>query len=302
MRTALIDADILTYEVGFCGQYVDEEGIEVIRSFEFVSELLDETIEKIREGAWCDDVVLYLTYGKHLNKLANKEAVRQGLPPYDYKPNFRFDAAVTHPYKDRGNKKPYHFHNIIAYMLGNYRVKVVEGIEADDAICVDREQGVICTRDKDLRMVNGKHFGWECGHQPGFPLQVVKGVGSLDLQKRTNGSVLLGTGYKFFSAQRLMGDPVDSIKGLRGYGPVKVFGLLDGLTTKEELDACVEREWENRIGDGWEQRLEEVSHLLWMIQEKSEEGYVGWNGKLLPYDTGSREFRWNKGSFLAPRS
>lgn len=291
---ALIDADVLTYEAGFSGQYVDEEGNEQLRSFEFVAEVLDDKINNIVEAAWCDEPILYLTYGRHLHKLINKEAARQGLPPYEYKPNFRFEAATITPYKERGNKKPFHFHNIIAYMLGNYKVKVVEGIEADDAICMDK--GVICTRDKDLRMVPGWHYGWECGAQPGFPLAEVDELGFLERR----GNKLHGTGYKFFSAQRLMGDNVDSIPGLYGYGPVKVLKLLSHLESKSDLDAAVEEEYEKVIGEGYEKRLEEVSHLLWMLQERTEEGYVGYDGRVLPFTTGSNVFRWVGGSLTLP--
>lgn len=291
---ALIDADVLTYEAGFSGQYVDENGEEVIRNFDFVAETLDGKIKNIVESAWCDEPILYLTYGRHLHGIINKEAARQGLPPYEYKPNFRYEAAVTQPYKDRGNKKPYHFHNIIAYMLGNYKVKVVEGIEADDAICMD--EGVVCTRDKDLRMKPGWHYGWECGGQPGFPLSEVGEIGHLELR---NGK-LHGTGYKFFSAQRLTGDRVDNIPGLSRYGPVKVFKLLGHLESKDDLDKAVEEEYERVIGEGYEKRLEEVSHLLWMLQEQTEEGYIGYDGRVLPFTTGRNVFRWVGGSLTLP--
>lgn len=294
---ALIDADVLLYEAGFTGQYVDEYGEEQLRNFEFVAEVLDDKIRNIVESAWCDEPILYLTYGRHLNKLVNKEAARQGLPPFEYKPNFRFEAAVTQPYKERGNKKPYHFHNIIAYMLGNYKVKIVEGIEADDAMCLDRHLGVICTRDKDLRMVPGWHYGWECGGQPGFPLSEVDELGHLTLNK----GKLTGTGYKFFSAQRLMGDRVDSIPGLSRYGPVKVHKLLAHIESKDDCDNVVREEYEKMIGEGYEKRLEEVSHLLWMLQEQNEEGYVGYDGRVLPFDTGRNVFRWVGGSCVLPK-
>lgn len=293
---ALIDADVLRYEIGFSGQYVDDNGEERIRDFEFVSKLLDEKIENIRESAWCDEVVLYLTNDLHLNKIVNREARRQGATPFEYKPNFRFECAVTQPYKGRGNKKPHHFNNITAYMLGNYKVKVAEGIEADDAICMD--EGVVCTRDKDLRMKPGWHYGWECGRQPGFPLTEVDELGWINLVK----SKLTGVGYKFFAAQRLMGDPTDSIPGLRGYGPVKTFKLLSELNSKEELDELVEQEYMNVLGEGYEIRLEEISHLLWMLQDKTEEGYLGYNGIVLPFDTGQNVFRWNRGSAILPKA
>ena len=295
---ALIDADVLEYEVGFSGQYVDENGEEQIRDFEFVANLLDDKIKNITDSAWCDEPILYLTYGRHLHSLINKEASRSGLPLYDYKPNFRFEAAQTKPYKDRGNKKPYHFHNIRAYMLSNYKVKVAEGVEADDAICVDARKygGVICTRDKDLRMAPGWHYGWECGGQPGFPLAEVGEVGHLEL----SGNKLRGTGYKFFSAQRLMGDKVDNIPGLFRYGPVKVYNLLAHLESKSDLDIAVENEYEKVLGEGYEKRLEEVSHLLWMLQEQNEEGYVGFDGRVLPFDTGRNVFRWVGGNLSLP--
>ena len=43
----LIDADVLVYELGFSGEYYDDDGEKQIREFEFVAELLDQKIKEI---------------------------------------------------------------------------------------------------------------------------------------------------------------------------------------------------------------------------------------------------------------
>ena len=43
----LIDADILRYEIGFSGEYKDEDGVNQVREFEFLDELLENKIKDI---------------------------------------------------------------------------------------------------------------------------------------------------------------------------------------------------------------------------------------------------------------
>lgn len=274
----LIDADILLYEIGSCGEYDDEEtGKHIIRSFDFVAELLDQRIKEIEGECWADQPsTLYLTGSEYVMGMVNRVIQRDGVLPIEYKPNFRFDVATVKPYK--GNRKdvvkPYHTRNLIAYMMAMYDVDVANGYEADDAIIIntllDPDNTIVCTRDKDLRQAGRHHFGWACGKQPQFGPKEIDPFGSLEYNATKK--KLTGEGIKFFYSQLLTGDSVDNIPGLPGCGPAKAFKLLDELETEQELCKAVEAAYESKYeGEGLDFMYEQA-HLLYMIQEIDDEG------------------------------
>lgn len=287
---ALIDADVLSYEIGFSGQYVDEDSGEVVpRDWEFVKELLDTKIAGIQEATWADEPpVLYLTYDRTLNKLDNKERARLGLPQVDFIPNFRFGVAKTKPYKDRGNTKPLYYNALRSHMLFNYDVVSVPGIEADDAMCteqwsrLDKKDTIICTRDKDLRMCPGWHYGWECGAQEGFGPKEVDHLGWIDITSKG----VKGAGMLFFYSQMITGDGVDNIPGLPRGGASVVKKNLVGCSSAEEAEQIVKDLYKDKLGDDWESYYDEQAKLLWMVRETKEGELLSYNGEVLGVPVG----------------
>lgn len=288
----LIDADILIYEIGSCGEFDvkdddgEKTGEHVIRHSDFVFELLDQRIREICEECWSNQPpTLYLTGNEQVMRMYNKELKRKGEDQVEYKPNFRYAVATVKPYK--GNRKdvvkPYHTENIIAYMFAKYEVKVANGYEADDAIIIDTmldlDNTIVCTRDKDLRQAGKHHFGWACGKQEQFGPKEIDTFGSLEYN--ADKKKLTGEGIKFFYSQLLTGDPVDNIPGLPGCGPVKAFELLDELETEPDLLGAVEAAYEVRYGEFTMNRIFEQADLLWMCQALDDDGNpVRWRTEL----------------------
>lgn len=266
-----IDADILVYEIG---QFVDKEtGELVILAFDSAKELLDQKIREIEEECWADEPsTLYLTNDPTLHKIYERHCKVNGLQCPEYKENFRVGVAKAKPYKGKRDKeKPFHRDNLRAYMLSNYDTKVANGIEADDLICIDangRDDFTICTRDKDLRMVEGRHFGWPCGNQPQFGPLEVKGIGEIKLTK--NG--IKGVGCKFFYSQLITGDSVDNIPGLPRGGPAMAYKLLNDLEDEPSMLEAVTSKYKEKLGDDWEAYFEEQVNLLYMVRELDKEG------------------------------
>lgn len=281
----LIDSDILVYEIANCGQYLDESGQLVVREFDYVASLLDDKVREIEALCWATEPsVLYLTGDRKLTKSVNRKRKHEGEAPIEFVPNFRFDVAKKKEYKGtRKQDKPFHYNNIREYMLANYECVIAEGMEADDMICVElirRGENldvICCSRDKDLRMVPGMHFGWECGKQPQFGPKRVDQIGELSLKENfgkdgKKSYTIKGEGIKFFYSQLITGDNVDNIPGLRGAGPVLAFESLSNLSTEGELFECVARLYEKKYGEVWRQELREQCDLLWMIRELDAEG------------------------------
>ncbi|MGJ8839570.1 hypothetical protein AB9H28_24770, partial [Salmonella enterica subsp. enterica serovar Kentucky] len=169
-------------EVGSVGQHVDEEGNIIMRSWDFVEELLDSKIREIETLTWADESpTLFLTSCPRTHKILHRKG------NVEFKPNFREAVAVTKPYKGtRKGDKPLHYDNITAYMINCYDCIVAEGCEADDLLAYEQvralergEETIICTRDKDLRIVEGNKFGWSCGKQEAFGPEKVEKFGKL---------------------------------------------------------------------------------------------------------------------------
>lgn len=275
----LIDADVLRYEVGAVGEYV-ENGEKVYRDFDWVRATFDGKIKDICEAVGATQPpILYLTGDPSLNAKLNKRRTREGLDPIAFVPNFRTAIAEGKPYKGtRKGEKPFHYGNLTAYILSEYNTVVSNGCEADDLICIEQyarlatEDTIICTRDKDLRQCEGWHYGWECGKQPEFGPHKYDGLGTIQLVKGKSGNKITGGGFAFFCAQLLVGDVVDNIGGLHRIGPITAYKMLKDCTTQEAYLEAVKKAYREKWGDGWAIVAQEQCDLLWMIRELNEDG------------------------------
>ena len=185
--------------------------------------------------------------------------------------NFRNEIAKRKQYKKRSSIKPLFWKELRDYMKKNYEFREIEGLEGDDLMAIEqtkrKHETVICSRDKDLRQVEGWQFSWELGNQPQFGPHYVEGIGSLWRSK-----TLRGTGIKFFYAQLLAGDSVDNVPGVKGIGPAKAFDILDALETEDELYDAVFAAYKETYGNRAMEELQEQANLLWLIRELDERG------------------------------
>lgn len=285
--TPLIDCDVLRYEIGACGEYYEEkedgERELIIRDFEFVRELFDAKIQEIVDLTWSTEApLLFLTVDARTKAIMNRPLSKRLKEEPDlaalmeFKPNFRESVAVSKPYKGtRKQEKPFHYDNLTAYILSNFDCITAEGLEADDLLAIYQtrmnKEGIptiICTRDKDLRMVPGMHFGWACGLQGAFGPELVSDIGRLiPIYKNEKLKDLKGTGMAFFCKQLITGDTVDNIPGLPRKGPVVALELLGECKTIDEMLIAVRDAYKGVYGESWEEHLLEQGRLLWMVRE-----------------------------------
>jgi len=123
------------------------------------------------------------------------------------------------------------------------------GCEADDLIRVWAEEAraknrefVICSIDKDLKMIPGMHF---------------------NLKKETLEEVDPLRGTRFFYEQLLSGDPVDNIPGIPKIGPKKAEKALKDCTSEEEMQEVVVNAYIQAFGmDIWQEVLLANGKLL----------------------------------------
>lgn len=161
--------------------------------------------------------------------------------------NFRYD--IYPEYKaNRTSPKPRWLKDVKDYLIENYSAEVSDGCEADDLLgiaqCATLEANdgcafglynenptIICSLDKDLRMIPGQHYSFEIsGASKGTkwvrPSEIV--------------TVTPEEGLKRFYTQILTGDTTDNVKGASGIGPKKAAAILADKVTEQELYEAVE--------------------------------------------------------------
>lgn len=277
----LIDADLLLYEVGF-GSQGSIDGKVVPLAWKNAQENVDRRIALI-----CEEVeatsppALFLTANTFMNSLLNKHREEQ----VEFKENFRKAAAVSKRYKsNRLAEKPFHFNNLIVYLLSAYDCYVEErGLEADDAMCIEHtkhpDNTIICSRDKDLRQCPGWYYSWEFAGNPSVGPMLIDPLGFLTLEenrKNKDGkklpSKLFGVGAKWLYAQILMGDATDCIGGIPNLGPVGAYHLLKNVTTERETYEVTAKAYQKIFKENWKVRFRETADLIWLIKKTDEKG------------------------------
>lgn len=214
----LVDGDMMCYRIAFACK--DEtEGVAIKTMATFLEDVLMSQLE-----------------------LNNWELFLTG------KGNFRYEVAVTAPYK--GNRKdaekPKHLPILRDYLSTAWDAKMSEGEEADDLIAIRATElgnsGIIVSLDKDFDQVAGWHYNFV---------------------KQNKYYVNEEEGLRFFYKQILMGDKADNIIGIKGVGPVKATKMLAKAKTEQELYAvCLEA-----LG---EERTIENGSLLWLRRKKGQ--------------------------------
>lgn len=259
---ALVDGDILRYEIGFAaetGWRAITGSDQALPPFDYVENLLLTRLGNICALAGADEYELFVTEGETI----------------------RFRIATIKPYKGtRKENKPWHFNNLSVYMKGVLNATVVTEIEADDAMAMaSNDDTIICSRDKDLRQIPGWVYSWEIGKQPSFGPRKIDWIGDLSLSDGKPRK-LAGHGLAFFFAQVLTGDTVDNIPGLPKCGPVAAYEMLKPLIEEhisdtgkaEVMERIVSEAYEEFYGNEWEEQLLEQGQLCWMIRRFDEDG------------------------------
>jgi DNA polymerase-1 len=141
--------------------------------------------------------------------------------------NFR--KHIYPEYKaNRTATKPKHLQFLRDYLVESWQGTVAEKMEADDYLGINQhESSIICSIDKDLLQVPGKHYNF-----------VKKEFYEVDEE----------TGFRNFYTQLLTGDTSDNIKGIAGIGPVKAKKALAEATNEYEMFCIVRDMYKN---DEW---------------------------------------------------
>ena len=263
---ALIDGDVILYGCGFAAQ----RKIYTVRSADTTNEFQykKDAVAFMKEGTIfepCDyeltDRVEVEPLGNAIHNINTKlgsimENTRANtFVLYLTGPgNFRDELVSDYKANRDPDHKPFHYKAMKAYMIEHLHAIVVEGQEADDAMSIEQvnsfEDTIICTIDKDLKMVPGNHYHFNDN--------------KLFTVSEREGQV-------FFYKQIITGDKgTDNISGL--------FHLCKRKATKKILDPLDEifdegAMWEyvkSLFVDIPEETIITNARLLWMRREENE--------------------------------
>jgi len=189
---ALIDQDLLCYRCAASAEN-DDLNIALFR----IDELLDNILNKTGATSYR----AFLTGSNNFRK--------QIYPEYK--------ANRTQP-------KPRHLRDLQEYSLEKLSAEYApETLEADDALAIyQTDDTIICSLDKDLLQVPGRHFSWE-----------INGKGWTRPDTFIEQTEL--EGLRLFYKQCLKGDTSDNVKGIEGLGEKKASKLLADCHSHKEL-------------------------------------------------------------------
>jgi hypothetical protein len=234
---ALIDADVIVYRTGFASKDVSET-LACVRA--------DTTVKDILKATGATEYQLWLS-----DSLEN---------------NFRYKVDPDYKKSRQLTPKPAHYKALKLFLQYEWGAQITEGQEADDELGIRQSQywgsrsgtgssdtgrsgdstavqSIICSIDKDLRQVPGKHYNFV--RNEFFDVEPFDGLVS-------------------FYSQFLIGDRVDDIHGIHGLGPKKTEVILKPCTTEIELFEKVRYQYKD------DKRLLKNGRLLWVRREPNQ--------------------------------
>lgn len=185
---ALLDGDIFAYRTAAASEEADEN-ICLLR--------LDRSIREVLHITQSDTYEIFLS---------GDDNFRYKLFP-DYKAHRK---AVQEPRWRQACKE---------YLVTNWNAKISHGCEADDMLGYNQtEHTTICSIDKDLLQIPGKHYNFV--KEEFYDIEYMGGI-------------------RHFYEQLLKGDRADGIPGVAGLGEKKAARMLEGCETEQEMfDTC----------------------------------------------------------------
>lgn len=136
---------------------------------------------------------------------------------------FRSHIAIDKEYKgNRKEDKSFYDGKIedmaetVRVVMNTHPTLIFNDLEADDILCfLQTKDTFIYSNDKDLKQIPGTHY---------------------DFKTRDLIEISEEDAFRNLCCQMIVGDPVDHISGLKGYGPVKAEEIMDKTLTKQLLN------------------------------------------------------------------
>lgn len=248
VKHALIDADIVAHRVGFTTEN-DEFWVARARC--------DDMIDKILLDTCVSSYDLWLSGSAQ--------------------DNFRYQIYPQYKANRIGKPRPKHLEAIKSYLVTEWGARFAEGMEADDylGILQDEDGGttVICSIDKDLKQIPGKHYNFvkEEWDEVDYPRAI-----------------------REFYKQLIIGDVSDNIPGAYGMGPVKASRAIDSPSLAKLEGDELELKCMEAVRILWQTSLAKEWGPQWTKAEaQAMNGLILMSGRLLKIRRSFKEGLWD---------
>lgn len=190
-----------------------------------------------------------------MNELLDNILTKTGATEYKAflsgEDNFR--KEIYPAYKaNRTQPKPIHLQAAQYYAVKELNAEAEMHLEADDLLGINQdENSIICSLDKDLLQIPGRHFQWE-----------------ISTSKYTKPEKFLDQteieGLRSFYEQCIKGDTSDNVKGIAGLGEVKARKALADCQTEQEMFSIVKGLYNN------DEEFLLNAECLWILRQDRE--------------------------------
>jgi hypothetical protein len=224
-RVAHIDADFMTYIVA-ADTVAETNGEKPKRDLGYKFGQVMEFARFIAGKARASEYVLHVT---------GTGSTKGG----------RYNQVVQQEYQaSRGGRDlPADFADVKSFIGSHERSIVHMDQEADDGMTqanyADPKNAIICSADKDLRMVPGLHLDMNSYEVVDVPFDA---YGSIEIDDSKSSKKIVGYGPAFFFAQCLTGDAADTIKGLPAVYGAKAMALAPTQAYTKAVTALADLE------------------------------------------------------------
>lgn len=169
--------------------------------------------------------------------------------------NFRYEIYPEYKAHRKAMPQPQWREACKEFLVREWNAEVTDGYEADDALGINQtDNTIICTIDKDLDMIPGKHYSW-----PILRNGAIVREGSLYEVSEIEG-------LRSFYRSLLVGDRSDNIICVDGIGKVKAAKAINHLETEEEMfDRVAE------LYQGDMDRMLVNGKCLWIMREEGKQ-------------------------------
>jgi len=206
-------------------------------SLEQALETWEERLQDLKNTTFCDEIKIAVYSATNYRK--------DFFPDYKNTPG-RIKAKANNPF----------FFELRDLLVEKELVTVAEGMEADDLVRIWHEEEaakgnitVIATVDKDLQCIASNHY---LIHHDKM-IQVDEETANIH-----------------YWTQVLTGDSVDNIRGIKGIGPKKAAGILEGATSHEERCQKVVDKYYEVYGDTWETEVMHNGVLIHILKTRDD--------------------------------
>lgn len=213
---ALIDGDLITYPSAASCKENDP--------FEVAKYRMEEKIREILDVVQATEFKIFLSCN-----------------------NFRKSLFPSYKANRDNIERPKHLETCREYLIYEWNAILKDHYEADDLLGIfQTDQTMLCSYDKDLKMIPGKHYNWN---------------------KKIFETVDLQSGIQHFYKQMLIGDSSDNIIGINGIGKVKADKIISPLNTEQEMfDTVYSLYTKHNIQDSFVMN----AVCLWILRNEEE--------------------------------